>query len=71
LIGSSKVDFIVVYGGSSPEDSLSLSGKRAAKVMVNPCKAMSHHGYIGIEQKAVNAITDWLSGKPVPSEVGE
>ncbi len=71
LIGSPKVDFIMAYGGSSPEDSLHLSGKHAAKMMADPCKAMSHHGYIGIEQKAVNAITDWLSGKPVPPKVGE
>jgi hypothetical protein len=71
--GSPKVDFIEVYGGSSPEDSLRQSGKHGknAKVIVNPCKAMSHHGYIGIEDKAVNAITDWLSGKPVPPEVGQ
>ncbi len=70
LKGSPKVDFIEVYGGSSPEDGPKVSGKHT-KMIVDPCKAMSHHGYIGIEDKAVNAITDWLSGKPVVPEVGE
>ena len=67
---SPKVDFIEIQGGASPEDNLALAGKRGRQ-QVNPCKAMSHHGYIGVEDKVVNAITDWLSGKPVPSKAGD
>ncbi len=69
LKGSPKVDFVEVLGGSSPEDGPKVSGKSSG--MTDPCGPMSHHGYIGVEDKAVNAITDWLSGKSVPSEVGE
>ena len=34
-----------------------------------PCKALSPHGFYGVEEKVVEAIALWLSGKPVPEKV--
>lgn len=31
----------------------------------DPCEALHHHGYIGMEQEAVRLITDWIR-KPAP-----
>jgi pimeloyl-ACP methyl ester carboxylesterase len=31
----------------------------------DPCEALHHHGYIGMEQEAVRRITDWIR-KPAP-----
>jgi pimeloyl-ACP methyl ester carboxylesterase len=30
----------------------------------DPCEALSRHGYIGIEDKVVAAIADWITAKP-------
>jgi hypothetical protein len=27
---------------------------------LNPCKAMSYHGYLGIEKEVINYISDWI-----------
>lgn len=46
LTNSPKVEKIVFEGGSAP-----LSG---------PCRALSRHGYIGIEETVVKAIAYWI-----------
>ncbi len=53
---SSKVDFIEVNGGSPPKSE--------------PCEALSQHGYFGIETPVVQAIADWINGKPAPPKIG-
>ncbi len=53
----SKVDFVEVRGGSPPRSI--------------PCEAMSYHGYLGMEEPVVQVITDWISGKSVPSLIGQ
>ncbi len=57
--GSPRVDFVEIQGGVSPEDS-EINGQHE-KGVINPCTAMTHHGFIGVEDKAVTAITNWLS----------
>lgn len=41
-----KVDFVALEGGSPPQSG--------------PCEPLSQHGYFGIEEKAVQAIYDWV-----------
>ena len=43
-----KKKFIALSRGSPPKSK--------------PCRAMSAHGFLGIERKAVNAIVDWMKG---------
>jgi hypothetical protein len=52
---TTKVDFVEVSGGRLPDSG--------------PCKALSPHGFYGVEEKVVEAIALWLSGKPVPEKV--
>ncbi len=52
-----KVDFVEVRGGSPPRSI--------------PCEAMSYHGYLDMEEPVVQVITDWISGKNVPSLIGQ
>ncbi|MEJ1961285.1 MAG: alpha/beta hydrolase [Gammaproteobacteria bacterium] len=40
---------LMAFAGGDPEVS-------------DPCKALSHHGYLGIEPQVVNAICDWIRG---------
>ncbi len=49
---STRKDFVTVLGGSPP--------------ISKPCQPMSEHGFLGIEAKVVQAITNWLQGNPVP-----
>ncbi|MFC1513349.1 alpha/beta hydrolase, partial [Thermodesulfobacteriota bacterium] len=46
LKNSSRLEHIAFDGGEYP-----LSG---------PCNAKSYHGYLGIEEKVISAIADWL-----------
>ncbi len=46
LPGSPRVDFIPVEGGEPPRSG--------------PCNALSAHGYLGVEDHAVQAICDWV-----------
>lgn len=57
MTGSPKVDFVEVTLVGSPPQS-------------GPCDAQSAHGYFGIEVPVVQAIADWISGKPVPAKIG-
>jgi hypothetical protein len=41
----------VIAAGGAPEQS-------------DPCKALSHHGYLGIERQVVAAIANWMSVTP-------
>lgn len=56
LSGSPRVDFVEVQGGDPPQSG--------------PCQAMSHHGFLGREDQVVQVIADWISGKPVPAQIG-
>jgi hypothetical protein len=57
LTESPKVDLVGVTGGSPPASG--------------PCDALSNHGFYGVEQPVVRAITDWLAGKPVPERISK
>lgn len=54
---SPRVDFVEVRGGSHPQS--------------DPCEALSYHGFLGMEDQVVQVITDWLSGKTLPSKIGQ
>jgi len=45
---SSRVETLLFSGGHQQDD--------------NPCKAMTHHGFLGIEKKVIGAIADWIKG---------
>jgi hypothetical protein len=55
---SPRVDFITMEGGLSSQS--------------DPCGPLSSHGFLGIEDKVVQAIHDWIRGiaasKPIPSD---
>jgi pimeloyl-ACP methyl ester carboxylesterase len=34
-----------------------------------PCEALSYHGFLGREEPVVDAISAWIFGKPVPSDI--
>ena len=54
---STSVEFVgVVGGGTAP-------GK------IRRCSSGSEHGFVGKDQSVVNAITDWLAGKPLPPKI--
>lgn len=46
LAQHTTVDFVEVSGGDLPKSG--------------PCEAMSAHGYLGVEEKAVKPIIDWV-----------
>jgi len=52
-----RYDFVEVRGGSCPQS--------------DPCEALSYHGFLGMEDQVIQVITDWLSGKNVPSKIGQ
>ena len=56
LTGSPRVDFVQVSGGSPPQ--------------AGPCDPQSPHGFFGVEAIVVQAIGDWVTGKPVPPTIG-
>lgn len=42
---------LIAFAGGAPEQS-------------DPCKALSHHGYLGIERQVVAAIVNWMLATP-------
>jgi hypothetical protein len=46
LIKYTSVDFVEVTDGDLPKSE--------------PCEALSAHGFLGVEEKAVQAIVDWI-----------
>ena len=50
-----KYPLISVNGGKEPRSE--------------PCDAFSQHGYFGKEEETVNAIADWMLGKPYPISI--
>ena len=63
LIESSRVNFIEVLGG----DQSSPIGCKPR----DPGFGLSWaHGFSGKEREVVSAITDWVTGKPVPDRIG-
>jgi hypothetical protein len=46
---------------------ISVSGGLPAKS--TPCEAMSEHGFLGRESETVEAIVNWMVGKPYPNEI--
>jgi hypothetical protein len=64
ISSSPKVDFVEVDGGSSSEDAYK-TGRKFSRSGPDPCSPGSHHGFVGVEDKVVTIITNWLSGKPV------
>ena len=53
---SPRVDLVAVEGGLPPQS--------------DPCSSLSHHGFWGMEKQVVQAICQWLEGKPPPPQVG-
>ncbi len=68
---SSKVDFVTVNGGSAGVGYYEGRGKKKGGGGADPCKALSHHGFLGVEEHVIDLITDWLEGKPIPEVVGD
>ncbi len=46
LLKTTTVDFIAVTGGDAPKSG--------------PCEALSAHGFLGVEEKAVKPIMEWI-----------
>ncbi len=46
-LGNSPRRELIAFAGGDPEES-------------DPCKPLSHHGYLGIERQVVDAICDWI-----------
>jgi pimeloyl-ACP methyl ester carboxylesterase len=62
LVNSPRVNFIEVRGGDR---------SRAIGCSPRDPGQMSYvHGFSGKEREVVAAITDWVSGKPVPERIG-
>ncbi|MFQ5962507.1 MAG: alpha/beta hydrolase [Candidatus Methylomirabilales bacterium] len=55
ISSSARKDFVTVRGGSG--------------AISKSCEPLSEHGFIGKEAEVVQAITNWLQGKPVPETV--
>jgi acetyl esterase/lipase len=63
LVNSPRVNFIEVRGGDRSR-AIGCSPR-------DPSQGMSYvHGFSGKEREVVTAITDWVSGKPVPDRIG-
>jgi hypothetical protein len=63
LIESSRVNFIEVLGG---DQSRAIGCKPR-----DPAFGLSWaHGFSGKEREVVRAITDWVTGEPVPDQIG-
>jgi pimeloyl-ACP methyl ester carboxylesterase len=46
LAAAPRVDTVLMKGGSAGRG--------------NPCEAMSHHGFLGLDDEVVRTVTDWL-----------
>jgi len=55
LRSSPRVNFLEVRGGRLPAS--------------NPCEALSYHGFYGVEDAVVQAMSDWFSGKDIPDVI--
>lgn len=55
MIRSPKAQLIEVLGGDPPASA--------------PCEPWSPHGFLGKEREVVNAITEWILGRPVPDKI--
>ena len=55
LAKSPRKHFLTVSGGDPP--------------ISRACRALSEHGYLGIEKKVVDAIAEWSAGKPIPEKI--
>lgn len=55
LTRSPRKQFITVSGGDTPRS--------------HPCRALSAHGFLGMEHETVAAIVDWMNGKTPPALV--
>ncbi len=53
---SHRKSFVTVSGGDTPQVS-------------NPCRALTAHGFLGVERETVAAIVDWMNGKAPPRHV--
>jgi hypothetical protein len=56
VTASSRVAFVAVLGGDPPRSE--------------PCQGLSPHGFLGKEREVVAAIADWMTGDPVPHQIG-
>lgn len=52
LSTTTSVDFTEVLGGAYPRSA--------------PCENLSAHGFFGVEEKVVQAITEWVAGRKAP-----
>ena len=74
FVRSQKVDFVAVNGGSAGVGYYEGGGKKrrgGGSGGADPCKALSHHGFLGVEEHVVGVITDWMEEKPIPEIVGD
>lgn len=71
FVRSQKVDFVAVNGGSAGVGYYEGRGRRKGGGSSDPCKALSHHGFLGVEEQVVDLIADWLEGKSIPAVVGD
>ncbi len=55
LLRSPRKAFITVSGGDMS--------------LTHPCRAMSAHGFLGVERETVAAVVEWLNGKTPPEHV--
>jgi len=46
-----------------------ISVKGGAPAVSAPCEALSAHGFLGTESETVEAIVNWMSGKPFEKEI--
>lgn len=53
LKATTSVDFVAIDGGLTPRSA--------------PCNDLSTHGFYGVEDRVVQAITDWIDGRQVPA----
>ena len=70
LVAHNREDECSITPVSGAEDiKARLTGSKAAELMIfegsesdggNPCHAKAHHGFFGIEQKTVDAISAWI-----------
>jgi len=71
---SPRVDFVTVKGGSAGVGYYSGHGKKKGIGVgfgADPCTALSHHGFLEVEEAVVALINDWLQGKPIPQVAGD
>lgn len=69
FVKSKQAVFVEAVGGSSGSDGG--RGKKRSGGAAGPCTALTHHGFLGIEDKVVSVIAEWLSGKPAPKRISD